>query len=181
LHYPGAGGIIRGMTPSASESEVQRATALLVAVMRNLQVPGILERRGLSASQVILLFTLQEQSGEGVPLGELARQMGVPRSTMTSIADRLERDGIVSRATTASDRRVVLLRLTPRGRARINSTMRSFAQLVARGVEGMSRENLERLLAGLEDLRRLSGDLAREQRAAGPRRRRPKAGGASPR
>lgn len=155
------------MGSRASADEVQRAAALLVAVMRNLQVPGILERRGLSASQVILLFTLQERSGKGAPLGELARQMGVPRSTMTSIADRLERDGLVTRATTPADRRVVLLRLTPRGRARTSATMRSFAELVAQGVARMSRESFDRLLTGLEDLRRLSGDLVRERGTAG--------------
>jgi DNA-binding MarR family transcriptional regulator len=50
-----------------------------------------------------------------LPMGELARRVGVTEKTITGIVDRLEREEYVQRERDASDRRVVHVRLTPRG------------------------------------------------------------------
>ncbi|QRK08858.1 MarR family transcriptional regulator [Archangium violaceum] len=49
-------------------------------------------------------------------MGELARRVGVTEKTITGIVDRLEREGYAQRERDALDRRVVHVRLTPRGR-----------------------------------------------------------------
>ncbi|WP_257447274.1 MarR family winged helix-turn-helix transcriptional regulator [Archangium lipolyticum] len=49
-------------------------------------------------------------------MGELARRVGVTEKTITGIVDRLEREGYAQRARDSSDRRVVHVSLTPRGK-----------------------------------------------------------------
>ncbi|RJS18526.1 MarR family transcriptional regulator [Corallococcus sp. H22C18031201] len=48
-------------------------------------------------------------------MGELARRLGVTEKTVTGVVDRLEREGQMQRERSASDRRIVLCRLTPQG------------------------------------------------------------------
>lgn len=49
-------------------------------------------------------------------MSELASEMGAPLSSMTSIAARLERKGLIARAISAQDQRVRLVTLTQEGR-----------------------------------------------------------------
>ncbi|WP_433944755.1 MarR family winged helix-turn-helix transcriptional regulator [Paenibacillus sp. SN-8-1] len=49
-------------------------------------------------------------------MSELASEMGAPLSSMTSIATRLERKGLIARAISAQDQRVRLVTLTQEGR-----------------------------------------------------------------
>lgn len=50
------------------------------------------------------------------PIGTLTEHLGCSRSNITIIADRLERDGWISRARDRVNRRVVHLGLTTKGR-----------------------------------------------------------------
>ena len=54
---------------------------------------------------------------DGLRLGELARRSRLSKQTMTELIRRLERDGLVERATDPSDRRAFRVTLTPRARA----------------------------------------------------------------
>ena len=54
---------------------------------------------------------------DGLRLGELARRSRLSKQTMTELIRRLERDGLVERATDPSDRRAIRVTLTPRARA----------------------------------------------------------------
>ena len=50
-----------------------------------------------------------------VTVGDLVRVFGFKQSTLTSMLDRLERDGLVRRERNPDDRRSLLLRLSDRG------------------------------------------------------------------
>jgi DNA-binding MarR family transcriptional regulator len=52
-----------------------------------------------------------------LPTGALAEQLGLDRSNVTSVVDRLEAGGLVTREAHPDDRRVKLLTLTAAGRA----------------------------------------------------------------
>ncbi|HEY2337906.1 MAG TPA: MarR family transcriptional regulator [Burkholderiales bacterium] len=54
--------------------------------------------------------------GERITINELAQQLLVKHNTTVELVDRLVREGMVAREASASDRRKVELRLTPRGR-----------------------------------------------------------------
>jgi DNA-binding MarR family transcriptional regulator len=63
------------------------------------------------------LMAALERAPDGLTMGELSRRLMVSGGNVTSIVRGLERDGLVSRRQSASDRRTSYVALTERGRA----------------------------------------------------------------
>ena len=97
---------------------------ILIALRRitraiDLRSKELLKRTGLTAPQLAVLQTLRRQgalSGRAV-----AEAVSLSQPTVTSILDRLERDGLVVRQRSEADRRVVHVRLTESGRERVGA------------------------------------------------------------
>jgi DNA-binding MarR family transcriptional regulator len=70
---------------------------------------------GLSIPKLTALGRLVE-SGESLPLGQLADRLACVKSNVTQLVDRLEADGLVSRTPDPNDRRSTLAIITPAGR-----------------------------------------------------------------
>jgi MarR family transcriptional regulator, organic hydroperoxide resistance regulator len=68
----------------------------------------------LTDAQLGVLWRLSSQEG-GLTSRQLADRLGCDASTVTSLVDRLERNGIVQRQAHPHDRRAKLLLLTPLG------------------------------------------------------------------
>jgi DNA-binding MarR family transcriptional regulator len=98
-------------------------------------------------------------------LSELSEKMSARNSTITGIVDRMERDGLVVRERSQSDRRVVLIRATDKGQALAASvpvpSMEVFAAAL-RALDEHDRRELRRILSTLADRVRLEIDR-REQ------------------
>ena len=69
-------------------------------------------RLGVSMAQVHILYTLH-RSGE-MPMSRLADVLNVSLSNATGLIDRIEERGFIERTRVPEDRRVVIVRLTPR-------------------------------------------------------------------
>jgi len=67
----------------------------------------------------VLMILMNRCAGNSTTLGpaELADAAGVSRATMTGLIDTLERDELVTREPDTVDRRMMLVRLTVKGRA----------------------------------------------------------------
>ncbi len=72
---------------------------------------------GLSLPKFHVLDNLV-RAGTALPLGELAVRNACVKSNMTALIDRLEAEGLVSRAQDPSDRRSVRAQLTATGATR---------------------------------------------------------------
>ena len=70
---------------------------------------------GLSIPKLAALYRLVE-AGDSLPLGQLAERLACVKSNVTQLVDRLEADGLVSRAADSNDRRSRLAVLTDAGR-----------------------------------------------------------------
>src|SRR5436190_12340175 len=70
---------------------------------------------GLSIPRLAALQRLIDAGGS-LPLGQLADRLSCVKSNVTQLVDRLEADGLVSRAADAADRRSRLAVLTDAGR-----------------------------------------------------------------
>lgn len=68
----------------------------------------------LARQEVRVLLSVGEAGS--ATMGQLARELAAPLSSLTSIADRLVAKGMIRRHRSDSDRRVVLLELTRHGR-----------------------------------------------------------------
>ncbi|GIG56120.1 putative HTH-type transcriptional regulator YetL [Longispora fulva] len=71
-------------------------------------------RFDLSTGRYRLLADLEDHGGEKSP-SDLAASLGVSRATVTGLLDRLERDGLVLRRSSAEDGRSAVVVLTARG------------------------------------------------------------------
>jgi DNA-binding MarR family transcriptional regulator len=74
-----------------------------------------LDTVGLSIAKLAALRRLAEAGGS-LPLGQLADRLSCVKSNVTQLVDRLEADGLVSRASDSADRRSRLAVLTEAGR-----------------------------------------------------------------
>jgi DNA-binding MarR family transcriptional regulator len=86
-----------------------RAVALAEPLQRELATS-----HGISLGDLFAVRTLA-RLGE-VPVSRYGAELGLARSTITNLVDRLERAGLVARVASPCDRRVTLVRLTPAGR-----------------------------------------------------------------
>ena len=69
---------------------------------------------GITPQQYFILSYLWKN--DGVPLNELAKVHGTAKSTITGIVDTMEKNELVIRDRGSEDRRVILIRLTEKGR-----------------------------------------------------------------
>lgn len=75
---------------------------------------GLARRFGLTGPQLTVIKILE--SLDGLSLSSLSDRIKAQNSTVTGIIDRMEREGWVVRARSDEDRRIVLIRLTDKGR-----------------------------------------------------------------
>lgn len=100
---------------------------------------------GLSDSQYNVLRILRGHGGEGVPCSEIGEQMISRMPDVTRLVDRLEQSKLVERARTASDRRVVLVRLTDAGRTLLSDLDEPVRQLQVELLGHLTRAELTEL------------------------------------
>src|SRR4051812_24822674 len=75
------------------------------------------EERGITGAQFGVLRCVADAGPDGLMLSDLSRRLLVTCGTITGVVDRLEQAGHIRRERRAEDRRVILARLTPEGRA----------------------------------------------------------------
>ncbi|MCU1432652.1 MAG: MarR family transcriptional regulator [Actinotalea sp.] len=110
---------------------------------------GAFDRHDLELWEFDVLSALR-RAGEPYQLspGALVTQTLVTSGTMTNRIDRLEVGGLVERRPAPGDRRGVLVRLTPTGRARVDAALEDLLE-VERGLLGDLTEEDRRTLADL--------------------------------
>ncbi len=141
--------------PELLVRQARELYALLAVLARNhcLRDPiaGNCETLQFTHPQIHALLSL----GQDGPLtmGVLARRVGVTEKTVTGVVDRLEREGYLQRERDGADRRVVRVRLTPKGTEshdRIKEEVHGrFAKFLAVLLPGERRE-LFKILRNLE-------------------------------
>lgn len=108
----------------------------------------------LTLAQYYLLLPL-DQAGAVVPVSHLAESAAIAAPTATRFLDALERAGLVRRERSTTDRRTVLVSLTPEGRKRLARKHRRLVRRRRRLYERLApeeREQSERLLRHLAEL-----------------------------
>jgi DNA-binding MarR family transcriptional regulator len=80
------------------------------------RVESRLAEVGLSLPKLAALHHLS-QAGDSLPLGQLAERLACVKSNVTQLVDRLEADGLVTRAADPGDRRSRLAVLTESGKS----------------------------------------------------------------
>ena len=105
---------------------------------------------GLTSAEVNALANLSD--GAPRTVSALGRQVGAAPTTLTSVLDRLERRGHVTRGRHPSDRRALLIELTPAGRRAATTIRQAIGRLERHALAGFDAEAIAGLRAGLDAL-----------------------------
>jgi DNA-binding MarR family transcriptional regulator len=82
---------------------------------------------------------------DGVSMSELSRLLLVSNGNATAVVDRLEKDGLVRREPSASDRRTIFVTLTPEGLRQFEILAADHEREVNAIFEGLSASDLDML------------------------------------
>lgn len=82
---------------------------------------------------------------DGVTMSELSRLLLVSNGNATTVVDRLEKDGLVIRRASETDRRTVFVALTPEGLAQFDIYAAAHEAEVSQLFAGLSDTDLDRL------------------------------------
>jgi DNA-binding MarR family transcriptional regulator len=126
---------------------------------------GLASQHGLTGPQLTVVKLL-ETFGD-LSLSSLSERIRAQNSTVTGIIDRMEREGLVKRERSTTDRRVVFIRLTEKGRKLASEIRVEPMELFRGALESLSRDDVRDLLRIMSKLQkrvrsRLSGSKAGE-------------------
>ena len=107
-----------------------------------------MDQPGLTPQRVRLLATLLENGP--MTMGDLAGRLGVTATNITALIDVLEKDGMAARSPHPTDRRAILIAVTPKAETQMTENCAAFKDRVATLFEGMYPAEQEKLGALLE-------------------------------
>jgi DNA-binding MarR family transcriptional regulator len=114
---------------------------------------------GLTFSRFEALALLSFSRRGALPMGKIGARLQVHPTSVTNTVNRLERDGLVRRASSDGDRRTVLAEITAEGRRVVAVAARALSG-VGFGLEGLAPEELRRIHDAIVPLRRGAGDFS---------------------
>jgi len=120
----------------------------LVADNARYELEGICQGFGLTIAQYPILWTLC-LSGErgGLPMSELADGLLTRASDTTRLVGRLVENGLVVRTSVATDRRKVVIEVTPKGRKAFTAVTEKIKAGHRRQFAALTEGEVEQLLA----------------------------------
>jgi DNA-binding MarR family transcriptional regulator len=143
------------MTPVVGADDAAKATIIadFRASMGELKCIGSerLLRHGISMAQLHVL-NLVHSHGE-MAMSRLAEMLDVSLSNATGLIDRVEERGFVERTRVSTDRRVVLVQLTPAGRQVLDEVEVGREQILRRVLDRLDPAQLAGVASAMADLR----------------------------
>lgn len=136
----------------AAVTTLMRAQQILMGHLNDLLAPY-----GLTFPRYEVLMLLYFTKEGALPLGKIGQRLQVHPTSVTSLIDRLERDGYVQRVPHPSDRRTTLARLTVEGR-NIAGQATKLLNEDRFGMASLPPESHEELVLLLDRIRETGGD-----------------------
>ncbi|UUX48836.1 MarR family transcriptional regulator [Nisaea acidiphila] len=148
-----------------TENRSQHALIVLRQILRATEnrARKLSRESGLTASQLLLLQTLEDE-GE-CTAGTIAARLGITQATTTSLVQKLEAKGLITRKRGDTDRRKVWLTLSDTGRQKLADAPDSLQDLFSRRFEKLEDWEQMMLMANLE---RVASMLDAEEIDASP-------------
>lgn len=110
------------------------------------------KRFGVSLARFDYMAQLYRKP-DGLKMRDLSSHLMVTGGNVTGLTDELEREQLVAREASPTDRRAWIVRLTPKGRRSFESMARAHEEWVLELFGGLNRAEVQQLHALLGDLR----------------------------
>ncbi len=105
---------------------------------------------GITGPQLWVLKTIYQNGS--LSLGDLSRRMFINPSTITGVVDRLEKKKYVLRVRNEKDRRVVKVRLTPKGNRLVRRSPNPIQGKMVYGLKRLKKDELFSIYQSVEKL-----------------------------
>jgi DNA-binding MarR family transcriptional regulator len=138
--------------PRAATTEDVRVAGILLSLLPRigkLAAQVAHERGAITLERARILWQLVDSPRRS---GELAQRCALTPASVSELVDLLERDGLVRRAEDPTDRRVVVVEITARGRREIERVGELMKAPVAKILAGLPADKRVRIAAALNDL-----------------------------
>ena len=153
-------------TSAGSQLLIDEIVAELRVALGELRCVGSerLAKQGVSMTHLHILSML-DHHGE-LTMSRLADLLGVSDSNATGVVDRIEERGLVERSRDNVDRRVVIVRLTERGRDRLNDLQLLKEDLLQKVLRRLDANQLSVVSEALRTLRAAAFAVAADPEVA---------------
>lgn len=121
------------------------------------RINAALSEHDLTFSRYEALALLSFARNSSMGMARIGERLQVHPTSVTSTIDRLERDGLVSRAPNPDDRRSILVSLTGSGREALDKAT-ALLEAIRWGMGEVDESQLEYLTSNLAHLRASAGD-----------------------
>jgi len=105
----------------------------------------LMKRHGLSSAQYNILKILDSDQGDGLPCLEIVQQMVTRVPDITRLVDRLAEANLVIRTRSSTDRRVVMISITTKGRELVETIKNPLLKIHRENLGHMTRGELVEL------------------------------------
>ncbi|MCC5875057.1 MAG: MarR family transcriptional regulator [Candidatus Sumerlaeia bacterium] len=121
--------------PFESPGEEALIALLRTADHLNLVLERMMKDHGITPTQYNVMRILRGSLPGGLPCSEIGKRLVNHVPDVTRLLDRIERAGWATRERTTEDRRLVIIRLTPEGKAKVDA-MEEPVNETQRGIMG---------------------------------------------
>lgn len=128
--------------------EIIYSLALLYNIVSS-DITNYLKEYKLSIGKLNILIAIKHHGGEeGIRQVEVSKHLIVTPSNMTKMIDKLEKEKLVTRSALEGDRRVNIVKITPKGSDLLDSMWEGYTVRLKHAIGAISK-NKQKQLAGL--------------------------------
>ena len=127
---------------------VVRTSAMLIDSFERMVKP-----HGITSTQYNVLRILRGAEPDGLCRNDLRDRMLTRMPDVTRLLDRMEESGLIDRARETSDRRMVMTRITAKGRRLLDELEDAVAREHERAFAALTKEQMRTLIAHLAAVR----------------------------
>ncbi|MCX7903600.1 MAG: MarR family transcriptional regulator [Caloramator sp.] len=114
-------------------------------LMKGINLPGVTKQ------QLWLLYLVENHDER--PMSFYSEKMMIPKSNLTSVAEKLIEEGLIERRYDPKDRRIILLKLTDKGKDFIEECREKTKQAIFKKLEILDDEDVSRLNKLFEEIK----------------------------
>jgi MarR family transcriptional regulator, 2-MHQ and catechol-resistance regulon repressor len=143
------------MMKEKQADEISESALLLFPLLKRLfngdpSVPALASLR----NQTYHILRILERRGP-LPMSAIGRQLFIAKQNMTTLIDRLTKDGLVERKNDAADRRIINIMITEKGEGFLEERRLGLKKIVRENLSKLSNEDIESLHSAFRAIRTL--------------------------